>query len=260
MRTSLEPQIEVEQGTSVWTVRVSHPQRRGALTAEMYDALEALAHRARSDTDLRCVVITGTPGAFCAGTDVRGFTEFSADGADGLAYERRLEQVFAAIEAIPVPVLAAVDGPAMGGGLALVACCDLVVASDRARFGAPIAQTLGNCIPIAVVDRLERAVGVSRVRELLLLSERWAADDARAAGLVHRVCEADGLAALVEKTVADLTAGAPLTLQTVKTMIRRLATRDMRDEDLLTRVYGSADFREGITAFTEKRRPRWSGA
>lgn len=259
MSSAAEPGIDLDTNSVVWRATIVHPRRRGALTGPMYDVLESMAVRAQQAPGLRAVVITGTPGTFSAGTDVRGFADFSDAGVEGLAYERRLEEVFTAIDAIPVPVLAAVDGPAMGGGLALLSCCDVIIASERARFGAPVARTLGNCLPSLVMARLGRFVGPARVRSIMLLAEQWSAAEAAAAGLVHTVVPADELAAATESAVAQIGVGAPLTLRSIKELDRRLAAGRYDDEDVLRRCYGSADFREGLAAFADKREPVWRG-
>jgi enoyl-CoA hydratase/carnithine racemase len=140
-------------------VRISNPGRRNAFTWSMYDELERIADGLHEERALRAVVFRGDrEDGFAAGTDIAQFRDF-ADGAAGVAYERRVARVLQAVLDIPVPTVAAVEGTAVGAGLAVAACCDLVVAEEDARFGAPIARTLGNCLPIAVLRRLGGRLG-----------------------------------------------------------------------------------------------------
>jgi crotonobetainyl-CoA:carnitine CoA-transferase CaiB-like acyl-CoA transferase/enoyl-CoA hydratase/carnithine racemase len=244
-------------------VELANPARRNALTWEMYDELQRLCVAARTDADLRVVVLRGAGEAFAAGTDIAQFTEFSR-AADGLDYERRVGAVIDDLLAVPVPVLGVVDGPAVGGGLALAACCDVLLATDRAVFGAPIARTLGNILAPAGLARLQRRLGVSRTMGMLMTSRTIDAHEAAAAGFVHAVvppAELDATAATLTERIAS---GAPRTLAGLKEIDRRLAAADgsagVDADDVLADCYGSADFREGVAAFVDRRAPRWSGS
>jgi crotonobetainyl-CoA:carnitine CoA-transferase CaiB-like acyl-CoA transferase/enoyl-CoA hydratase/carnithine racemase len=240
-------------------VELANPARRNALTWEMYDELQKLCVAARTDPGLRVVVLRGAGEAFAAGTDIAQFTEFSR-AADGLDYERRVGAVIEDLLAVPVPVLGVVDGPAVGGGLALAACCDVLVATDRAVFGAPIARTLGNCLAPAVVARLQRRLGVSRTMGMLLTARNIDAAEAAAAGFVHAVVPPDELDTAAAELTERLASGAPRTLAGFKEIDRRLGSVDVDADDVLADCYGSADFREGVAAFVARRAPRWSGS
>jgi enoyl-CoA hydratase/carnithine racemase len=252
--------VEVLRDGPVVHAELTNPRRRNALTWAMYDQLSAMCDTVVADSDVRLVVIRGAGEAFAAGTDVHQFTDF-ADGADGLAYERRVARVLDRLLGLRVPLLGVVDGPAVGAGLAIAAVCDILVATPRARFGVPIARTLGNCIPAAVLARLQQRLGAGRTMAGLLTARLIDAEDAAAAGLVYAVWPAEELEAGVADLIRVLCAGAPLTLAALKEMDRRLAAAAMavEDADLLERCYGSADFREGVTAFLEHRRPVWVG-
>jgi formyl-CoA transferase len=244
-------------------VELANPARRNALTWEMYDELQQLCVAARTDPGLRVVVLRGAGEAFAAGTDIAQFTEFDG-AADGLDYERRVGAVLEDLLAVPVPVLGVVDGPAVGGGLALAACCDVLVATDRAVFGAPIARTLGNVLAPAAVARLQRRLGVSRTMSMLLTAGIIGAAEAAAAGFVHTVVPPDELDEAAAELTKRLASGAPRTLAGLKEIDRRLAAADgsgdVDADDVLADCYGSADFREGVAAFVARRAPRWSGS
>jgi enoyl-CoA hydratase/carnithine racemase len=154
-----------------------------------------------------------------------------------------------------------VTGPAVGAGLAIAATCDVVAATPDARFGVPVARTLGNCVPAAVVARLQHRLGASRAMAMLLTGRLLGADEARASGFVHTVVSPEALDETVAALVARLAGNAPLSMAAMKEMDRRLnaAALTVQADDLLDRCYGSADFREGVTAFLEHRAPTWSG-
>jgi enoyl-CoA hydratase len=131
---------------------LDNPDVRNALTTAMYDQLRDICLELAADRALRMVAIRGAGGVFAAGTDVADLVAIR-NGAEGVAYEGEITRVLDAVRALQVPVVALVEGPAVGGGLAIVACCDLVYATPDARFGAPVARTLGNCVSPATTAR-----------------------------------------------------------------------------------------------------------
>jgi enoyl-CoA hydratase/carnithine racemase len=250
--------VEVTRTEGTLEVVLTHPGRKNALTWHMYDRLLGVCDEVAADATVRVVVLRGAGDAFAAGTDIRQFTEFRS-GADGVAYERRIAEVLRRLLGLRVPLVGVVTGPAVGAGLALAAVCDVVVATPDATFGVPVARTLGNCIPAAVVARLQRRLGAGRTMAMLLTARPLSAADAAAAGFVAAVLPASELEDGVRDVVRRIGAGAPLTLAALKEIDRRLAAAAVPDEDLLERCYGSADFREGVSAFLAHRRPRWEG-
>ena len=131
---------------------LNRPEARNALTWDMYDALVEACDAGRSRSNVRVLIIRGSGGAFAAGTDISQFREF-ASGDAGVAYERRLDAVIDRIERLPIATIAEVDGAAVGGGCAIAMACDLRICSERAKFGVPVARTLGNCLSIANTAR-----------------------------------------------------------------------------------------------------------
>ncbi|GAA2720139.1 enoyl-CoA hydratase [Cellulomonas aerilata] len=255
-----EPGVRVHRAGDVLHAVLSNPARRNAITWAMYDQLLAMCERVDADPTLRVVVIRGDGPAFAAGTDIRGFRDFT-DGAQGVAYEHRVARVLSALLALRVPVVGVVSGPAVGAGLAVAATCDVLVATPDARFGVPVARTLGNCVPAAVVARLQHRLGVSRAMTLLLTARLLGAEEARESGFVHAVVAPDALEETVADLVSRLAGNAPLSVAAMKEMDRRLhaAALAVQADDLLERCYGSADFREGVAAFLEHRAPTWRG-
>jgi len=161
-----------------------------------------------------------------------------------------------------MPTVAIVEGWAIGGGLAISAACDFRMATPQASFGVPIARTLGNCLSMANYARLVALVGPQRVKEMLLLAKMVDAPSALQAGLVMEVLpDAAALRARAQAIAETLAGHAPITLSTTKEAMRRLQARIAGEsiDDLIRQTYGSADFREGMSAFLEKRPPNWTG-
>jgi enoyl-CoA hydratase/carnithine racemase len=257
----MSEEIRTERrGSALW-IRVNRPAARNAMTFAMYDRIAAVCRDANADASVKAVVLTGSSDAFVAGTDIAQFVDFK-EASQALEYERRMDAWLGAIEDVRVPTIAALRGPVVGGGLAIAAACDLRVAAPSARFGVPVARTLGNCFSAANLVRLAALVGLGRVKELVLTARLIDAQEARAIGLVSEVVASeDALDARVAELVEQLASFAPLTLHATKEMVRRIRARMMPDEasDLVALCYTSADFREGVTAFIERRKPVWSG-
>jgi enoyl-CoA hydratase/carnithine racemase len=245
---------------SVGVLTFNRPHARNALTWDMYEALGDACARVDASPALRVLVIRGAGAAFSAGTDIAQFRDFRT-GDDGLAYERRLDAVLDRLEQVACPTIAQVDGPAVGGGCAIAIACDFRVCSDRARFGIPIARTLGNCLSSGNLARLVDLVGPARTRDLLFTGRLVEAADAHAIGLASRVVAPRRLEAEVRALAAELVTRAPSTVAATKAMLRRL--REHRRllpgaaDDLVAQCYASEDFREGVAAFLDGRPPRW---
>jgi enoyl-CoA hydratase/carnithine racemase len=236
------------------------PQAHNAMTWSMYQQLEEICSRIRGDKSIRAVAFSGAGGkAFIAGTDIAQFRTF-ATAEDGLAYEHKVERFLDAVDTLPVPTLAVIDGWCVGGGLAIATACDLRVATPAARFGVPISRTLGNCLASGIHTRLLAEFGVGRTKRMLLLAEMLTAEEAREAGYVSAIVEPDKLNAHVDDVLNRLVNHAPITMWVSKAAIRRILTATpIEDEDLIRAAYGSEDFREGVEAFVAKRKPQWRG-
>ena len=250
-----------KRGDVAW-VTFNRPQARNALTFAMYQGLAEICGRIGRTHEARVLVITGAGDrAFAAGTDIAQFRDFR-NGEDGIAYERKMDATLEIIERCPVPTIAAVAGFCTGGGLAIAGACDFRLAAANAQFGVPIARTLGNCLSMGNYARLTALVGPQRVKEMLLLAKMVDAASALQAGLVMEVVtDGAALQARAQQIAETLAGHAPITLQTTKEAMRRLQAKsaDVNIDDLIRRTYGSADFREGMSAFLEKRAPNWTG-
>jgi enoyl-CoA hydratase len=245
---------------AVGWVTFSNPGKRNSLTWSMYDGLSRILDELEGRPELRVLVLRGTPeDGFAAGTDIRQFVDFRS-GEQGLEYEKRVGEVIAKLAGVKIPVVALVEGAAVGAGLALAVCCDLVVAERGARFGAPIARTLGNCLPASVVSRLRSRIGAPRADSMLLSAALIPAEELTGSGFVSQLVEPGGLSDAADRLVRRIAQSAPLTLKALKETGRRLDAVPLPDtDDLLRECYGSEDFREGVRAFLEQRRADWKG-
>jgi enoyl-CoA hydratase len=247
-----------DQRDGIGHITFNRPQARNALTFAMY---ERLAEIVASPGHVRVLIITGAGDmAFAAGTDINQFRAFSG-ADDALAYEARVDRVLGTLERCPVPTIAAIAGACTGGGAAIAASCDLRIAAANARFGFPIARTLGNCLSISNLTRLSALVGSARVVEMLFTARLLTAPEAAAAGLVSEVLpDQPSLEARAMDLAKRLAGHAPLTMRATKEALRRLRESLPPDEDLLRLCYTSRDFKEGMEAFLNKRAPVWVGA
>ena len=256
------PEVQFTSEGRVAFLTFNRPEARNAMTWPMYDALAEACGVVDADERIRVLVLRGSGGAFVAGTDISQFTSF-ASADDGIAYERRMEQVIDRLERVTVPTIAQVHGVAAGGGCLIALACDLRVCSLEARFGVPIARTLGNCLSAPNCARLVDLIGPARTRELLFTGRLLDATEAHALGLASRLAGVDALDAAVRELAETIAGNAPLTIRAAKEAIRRISLRrrleDGFAEDLTASCYGSEDFREGVAAFLEKRPPRFTG-
>ena len=164
-------EVRLTRDGAVATIFFDRPQARNAMTWHMYEGLAAACEQLSNDTSVRVTVLRGVGGkAFISGTDIAQFRDFT-DAEQGVAYEAKMERYLGALEALPMPTLAVVEGWAIGGGLAIAACCDLRIATSGTKFGVPIARTLGNCLSIANYARLVAALGLARTKQMLMMAE-----------------------------------------------------------------------------------------
>jgi enoyl-CoA hydratase/carnithine racemase len=171
-----------------------------------------------------------------------------------------MERYLSLLEALPMPTLAVIEGWAIGGGLAIAAACDLRIATPDARFGVPVARTLGNCLSVTNYARLVAALGASRAKRVLLLAENLTADEALVGGFLSAIVEPAQLDQRVGELCERLQGHAPVTMRVTKEAIRRLLHAGLPDgDDLVRACYGSEDFRIGVRAFVEKKTPVWTG-
>jgi len=243
-------------------ITFNRPAARNAMTFAMYDRLVEICEQAGTDRGIRALVLSGAgEKAFASGTDISQFRAFETE-ADALAYEARIDRVLEALERCPRPTIAAISGACTGGGAGIASACDLRIAARGARFGFPVARTLGNCLSMANYARLAALLGPALVTEIVFTARLVEADEAKAIGLVSELLEDKPALLTRAEALAKLVAGhAPLTLAATKEALRRLRPRVPagQDKDLILMCYMSRDFREGMEAFLAKRPPVWQG-
>ena len=212
-------------------------------SAGLFEACEA----AGADDAVRAVVLRGAGGkAFVAGTDIAQFSAFES-GEDGLRYEAEIDRIVGRLEAVAKPTVALVDGFAMGSGLALSAACDLRVCTPAARFGLPIARTVGNCLSMANYARLAALIGEARLKDIVFTARAIEADEALAIGLATEVV--DDAEARVLELCDTLASHAPVTMRVSKEALRRLRAAGLPDgDDLVREAYASEDFKDRVAA------------
>lgn len=256
-------ELLIERDGTIATLTLNRPDKRNALTFEMYEGLAKFCREAADDAGLRAIVITGAGGkAFAAGTDISQFRDF--DGSkDGLGYESKMDGILSDIESCPKPVIAAINGACTGGGAAIAGLCDVRLATPDMVFGFPIARTLGNCLSVASLQRMSALLGAARTKDLIFTSRLIGADEALAIGLVSEILpDISALEARVKELAEQISGYAPITLQVTKEMFLRMAAAypPVEDKDLIAHCYGSNDFREGLEAFLAKRKANWTGS
>jgi enoyl-CoA hydratase len=248
----------------IGTITLNRPQARNALTFAMYERLAAICADPAAHGAPKVLIVTGAGDkAFAAGTDISQFRAFDKP-EDALGYENRIERVITAIESCTIPTIAAITGAVTGGGASIACACDLRVATPSARFGFPVARTLGNCLSMANYARLASLLGPARVKDIVFTARLIEAEEGHRIGLYNEiVTDHAALMARAHELATLISGHAPLTMRATKEALRRLgngvAAAAGDGDDLVVMCYSSADFREGMEAFLGKRPPQWQG-
>src|SRR5580704_7465515 len=257
---SQEVLYEVKDG--VGRITFNRPEARNAFTFKMYERLSEICRQAVADSSVKVLVLTGADEkAFAAGTDISEFRKFST-AQDAMDYEARINGLLDAFERIPIPTIAAIAGACTGGAATIAACCDLRIGAANARFGIPIARTLGNCLSMSNYARLAALLGSARVKDIIFTARLIGAEEACAIGLLSEVLpDYATLQSRTDELARTVASQAPLTLRVTKEALRRIKEKmtPEEDRDLILMCYMSRDFREGMDAFLNKRTPNWTG-
>jgi methylglutaconyl-CoA hydratase len=247
----------------VLTLTLDGPERRNALNDEAMAAFDAALDRAEQDTAVRAVVLAAVGTSFCAGMDVSQLRDgTSRTPHDILAHVMKTAESMSRLATLNKPTVAAVQGSAWGGGVGLVAACDIAIASETARFA--LTEVRLGLLPSLVAPMMVAAIGLRAARRLLLTGQSIDAHEALRLGLVHQVVAPDQLAAAVAETARQLKAGSTATIAATKRLLADPAIKfpdpqSVRAIAELTMAHReSPDAREGIAAFLEKRKPSWA--
>ena len=254
--------ITERRGSVQWII-FNRPQARNALTWNMYSRLAQACEDVNRNRQVRAVVLTGAGGkAFVAGTDISQFRAFKTE-QDALDYEAGGNKLMSTLESVRVPVIAAIAGACTGAGAAIAAACDLRLASPSARYGFPIARTLGNCLSMANYARVIALLGFGRTKDIIMRARLMDAQELLAAGGLSEITpDEDSLLRRAQELAEEVASYAPLTLWATKEAMRRMRDRlipENADSDLIAACYLSSDFKEGVDAFLAKRKPNWKG-
>ena len=256
--------VEVEgPEAGVVVLTLNRPERRNALSGELVVALQEALRTAAADDAARVAVLTGAGKAFCSGGDLAGGLQ-GGGGVVAAHQERgRFGELLADMSRSRLPIVAAVNGDALGGGLGLAAACDLVVADETARFGTPEIR-LG-LFPWVILAVLQRNVGRKDLMEMVLTGEKLSAAVARERGLINRVVDAGTSVAAATALATGIAARAPLSLALGKAAFHAVADQSFDDalrylNTQLTLNLMTHDAMEGVAAFLQKRDPNWKGA
>jgi enoyl-CoA hydratase len=254
-----EPLVVVEREEPIALVRLNRPEQLNALSEELMERLVAALEELDRDEAVRCIVLAGSERAFAAGADIG---EMADAGAIEMYYARRVER-WDSIRRLWTPLVAAVSGYCLGGGNELAMACDLVVASETARFGQP--ETGLGVIPGAGgTQRLTRAVGKAKAMDMVLSGRFLDAREAERAGLVARVVAKEAWLDEAKRLAHEIAAKGPVAQRLAKEAVNRAFDTSLEmgldhERRLLYLAFASADAREGLRAFVEKRKPQFEG-
>jgi len=254
--------LRLEKRDGIATVELYRPQKKNSLNTEMRHELEVCLKEIANDRGVRAVVLTGGEEIFCAGADISEI-EGTSSAEQAYHHAREFQILFDQLENLPQPTVAAVSGYALGGGCELALACDFRFASETARFGLPEIK-IGAFPGGGGTQRLPRAIGTAKAKEMILLGDPINAEQALAAGLVLKVVPKDKLMAEAQSFAARLAALPRLALQASKMLINKSQEIDLTTGlEMEARTFGGIahthDLAEGTKAFMEKRKPNFTG-
>lgn len=260
MSETKQDTIFERHGPVAW-LTFNRPEQRNAMTFAMYEEIVRVCDEIEQDPDIRVLVLTGAGDkAFVAGTDINQFKTFT-DPEHAIDYEARLDRIVTRLETVKLPTIAMIQGYAVGGGAALAMACDMRIVAPNAKFGVPISRTLGNTLSSNGYARVINLIGPARAKEMIFLAKMFDAEDALNIGLANEIVAPEQLRDRVQEVAEQIAAHAPLTIQVCKETVRYVQEHSMppKSDELLLRAYMSEDFKEGVHAFLEKRKPVWKG-
>lgn len=246
----------------VATITLNRPDKRNAISYELIDELQRALDKVQH-SDSQVLIITGAGGAFCSGMDLENLKALTGRTAEqNLEDSRTMGRLFRSIYDFPKPTIAAVNGPAIAGGTGIATICDFTIASTDAKFG--YTEVRIGFVPAIVSAFLVSQVGEKQARDLLLTGRIFAADEALRMGLVTQVVAPEDLTRRAHELAQTLLANSPASLRATKALLAQTVNAEL-DKQIEAAVAQNAairqthDFREGISAFLEKRKPRWTG-
>ena len=249
------PTIRYEKQDNIGIITINRPEALNALNTAVFNELEPLVGEIERDATLAALIITGEGRSFVAGADIG--EQCPMDLEAGRKWARRGSSVFRRIEKLEIPTIAAVNGFALGGGCELALTCDIILASEKAQFGQPEVG-LGITPGFSGTQRLPRRVGIGKAKELIFSGKMIKADEAKTIGLVNEVYAPEALMDAALEMARSFTKNAPIAVKYAKACIDRGMQMDLDDgialeNEMFAMCYATADQKEGMTAFLEKR-------
>lgn len=254
--------VEIRQTSAVLTVALNRPETHNAMTPDMIQELQAIFGSLPEQDDVRVVVLTGNGRSFCAGADLN-FMRAAADYTfeDNVQDGEAIFDLMETINNCPKPVVGRINGAAIGGGMGLVSVCDIVVAAEQAKFG--LSEVRLGIVPAVISPFVLAKIGAGNGRELFLTGERFTAQQAKAYGLVHHVVPNEALDDKVAERVGQLLQAAPGAQTAAKALIQEVTAWRHQEAlreytaNLIARRRASAEGKEGMSSFLERRKPYW---
>lgn len=253
-------QVVLEIRNNIAHFTFDHVAARNAMTVSMYQSLKRLCEEIANNPTIRVAIFRGAGGkSFVSGSDIAQFASFKS-GDDGVIYEKGIDTYLAPLAALPIPTIAVIDGMAVGGGLAIASRCDFRLTTPGAKFGAPIAKTLGNCLSASSIAWLVAHLNINIVKRMLLLAEMISAEELLKQGYIFAIHNQDQLSQEAKNLAERLSMLAPITQKSSKLVLARLIKNNLPDcADLIRETYASADFKNGVTSFLKGELPVWVG-
>ena len=258
MSTKLTPPcLDLMIDGNIARITFNNPTARNAMTWPMYEELKSICDDLAQNSNIRVLIFRGAGDkAFVSGSDIEQFVSLKKDEA----YEKAVDRIFISLQELPMPTIAVIEGLAVGSGLLMATACDFRLSTPEARFGIPVAKTLGNCLSPSNLNWICAHLGIPMVKKMLLTAELVKAPELLASGFLYQTADASEITEAADALAKKLAVLAPITQKSSKLGIARLLRNKLPDcTDLLRETYNSQDFREGVNAFLEGRPPKWTG-
>jgi enoyl-CoA hydratase len=256
--------VIVEQSGSIARIIFNQPEKRNAVSLEMWDAVEAALDRFSVDETVRVLIISGAGGkAFVSGADISKFESERSSEVGVARYNDTTRRVYDKVETFPKPTIAQIDGFCVGGGVALAVCCDIRICGSGSNFAIPAAR-LGLGYGFRGINRLTNLIGPAFAKEIFFTARRYNANEAKLMGLVNQVVEDGTVGSAAEEMASMICENAPLTVDAVKYIANQTRMEESQRnlgacEAMVKACFDSEDYIEGRRAFMEKRKPIWKG-
>ena len=251
------PCLDLEISGQIARITFNNPAARNAMTWPMYEELKDICDSIAKNPEIRVAIFRGAGDkAFVSGSDIQQFVDLQEDEA----YETAVDVIFHSLQQLPIPTIALIEGLAVGSGLLIATACDFRISTPEARFGIPVARTLGNCLSPSNLAWISAHLGIPMVKKMLLTSELIKAPELLITGYLYQTIEASGITEAADALAEKLAALAPITQKASKLTLARILQSNLPDcTDLMRETYNSKDFKEGVNAFLEGRPPKWTG-